>query len=319
MARASKILVVLSEGAKGVPAAWRTGAGADRFAVVRPGRLEETARDAGRIDAVFFQVDEDGRAPAPLKDLKRFSRGAPLLPFRLEPPASRPRRRNGRRSPRDTDVSVLPITPTLDASLLEAVLEREKQLSDQRQRVRRAVLEARDATARMRALTAIVRLTGRELDPHRIIDVAMERVGEFLKLRAWLFLLADPEQGLLTVERTSGEGLGAMKGKRLGIGEGVAGRAAQRRQPVILDDAGAGDASVPDLPKSMPARSVLAVPLMSRRRLFGVTLARGRQRGGHFTNREGRRLSLALEPAAGAIDNALLLQRSEELSVTDDL
>src|SRR3989442_5548407 len=184
MARASKILVVLLDGAKGVPAAWRTGAGADRFAVVRLEHLEEKARDAGRIDAVLFQVDEGGRPPAPLKDLKRFSRGAPLLPFRLEPSASRPRRRNGRRSPHDADPSVLPITRTLDVSLFEAVLERERRLSDQRQRVRRAVLEARDATARMRALTAIVRLTGRELDPHRIIDVAMERVGEFLNLRA---------------------------------------------------------------------------------------------------------------------------------------
>jgi len=319
MARASKILVVLVDGAKGVPAAWRTGAGADRFAVVRPERLEEKARDASRIDAVLFQVDEGGRAPAPLKDLKRFSRGAPLLPFRLESPASRPRRRNGRRAPRAADPSVLPIAPNLDAGLLEAVLEREKQLADQRQRVRRAVLEARDAAARMRALTAIVRLTGRELDPHRIIDVAMERVGEFLNLRAWLFFLADPEQGLLTVERTSGEGLGAMKGRRLGIGEGVAGRAAQRRQPVILDDAGAGDASVPDLPKAMPARSVLAVPLLSRGRLIGVLVAVDRQRVGHFTNRDARLLSLTLEPASVAIDNALLLKRSEELSITDDL
>src|SRR3989442_2720730 len=110
-----------------------------------------------------------------------------------------------------------------------------------------------------------------------------------------------------------------MKGKRLGIGEGVAGRAAHRRPPVILDDAAAGDASVPDLPKSMPARSVLAVPLLSRGRLIGVLVAVDRQRVGHFTNRDARLLSLTLEPAAVAIDNALLLKRSEELSVTDDL
>jgi diguanylate cyclase (GGDEF)-like protein len=319
MERGSKILVVLADGAKGVPAAWRKGSGAERFAVVRSGRLEEKAPGARPIDAVLFQVDDSGRAPAPLKDLKRISRGAPLLPFRIEPRAADPRRRKGARSPRDADPDILPIDPSLDARFLEALLEREKQLADQRQSVRRAMLDARDATARMRALTAIVRLTGSELDPHRIIDVAMERVGEFRNLRAWLFLLADPEQGLLTVERTCGEGMGAMKGKRLAIGEGVAGRAAQRRQPVILDDAGAGDASVPDLPKSLPARSMLAVPLLSRGRLIGVLVAVDRLRAGHFTNQDARLLSLLLEPAAVAIDNALLLKKSEELSVTDDL
>jgi diguanylate cyclase (GGDEF)-like protein len=313
MARGSKILVVLADGAKGLPSAWRPGRARDRFTLVRSSGLAARPPVAGRVDVVLFQVDDAGRPPAPMSQLKRLDRNALLLPFRLE------RSGGGARPARDTDLSVLKIGPTMDERLLETLLDREKQLADQRQRVRRAALEARDATSRMRGLTTIVRLTGSELDPHRIIDVAMERVGEFLKLRAWLFLLADPEQGLLTVERTGGEGMGAMRGKRLGIGEGAAGRAAQRRQPVILDDAGPGDASMPDLPKSNPARSVLAVPLLSRGRLIGVLVGLDRQRAGHFTSQDARLLSLLLEPAAVAIDNALLLKRSEELSVTDDL
>src|SRR5262245_59609209 len=254
-----------------------------------------------------------------MKELKRLSRGAPLLPFRLEPSGPRERRRSRRASISESDLPILPIHQGLDTRLLETILEREIHLAEQRQRVRRFALEARDASARMNALTAIVRLTGNELDPHRIIDVSMERVGEFLKPRAWLFLLADPEQGTLSVERTGGEGTGPLKGKRFGIGEGVAGRAAQRRQPVILDEAGGGDASLPDLPKSLPPCSVLAMPLLSRGRLIGVLVTVRRQRVGCFTNRDARLLSVLLEPAALAIDNALLLKKSEELSVTDDL
>src|SRR5258705_6265778 len=91
MPRGSKILVVLVDGAKGVPAAWRNADGADRFAVVGPDRLEEKVRGVDRIDAVLFQVDDGGPASAPLKELRRISRGAPLLPFRLERSAARPR------------------------------------------------------------------------------------------------------------------------------------------------------------------------------------------------------------------------------------
>jgi diguanylate cyclase (GGDEF)-like protein len=319
MARGSKILVVVADGAKGLPAAWRPGAARDRFVVVRSSDLAAMPPVAGRIDIVLFQLDEAGRPTAPMRKLKGVERSALLLPFRLEQSGGRSRLRGDARPARDTDLGLLRIGRTMDERLLETLLDREKQLADQRQRVRRSALEARDATSRMRGLTTIVRLTGSELDPHRIIDVAMERVGEFLHLRAWLFLLADPEQGLLTVERTGGEGMGAMRGKRMGIGEGAAGRAAQRRQPVILDDAGPGDASMPDLPKSNRARSVLAVPLLSRGRLIGVLVALDRTRVGHFTGQDARLLSLLLEPAAVAIDNALLLKRSEELSVTDDL
>ena len=319
MARASKILVIVDDGARGLPAAWRPGRAADRFTVIRASGLAPRPRAVGRVDVVLYQVDDSGRPPASMRLLKRLDRNALLLPFRLERSGGGARRRRGARPPRDTDLSLLKIGPTVDVRLLETLLDREKQLADQRQRVRRAALEARDTSSRMRGLTTIVRLTSSELDPHRIIDVAMERVGEFLKLRAWLFLLADPEQGLLTVERTGGEGMGALRGKRLGIGEGAAGRAAQRRQPVILDDAGPGEASMPDLPKSNPARSVLAVPLLSRGRLIGVLVGLDRQRAGHFTGQDARLLSLLLEPAAVAIDNALLLKRSEELSVTDDL
>lgn len=319
MARSSKILVVLEDGAKRLPAAWRAGDESDRFAILRAGRPGEKPPAAGRFDAVLYQVDDGGRAASSMKELKRLSRGAPLLPFRLERPGSRTRPRSRRSSDSVSDLPILPIHQGLDARLLETILEREIQLAEQRQRMRRFALEARDAAARMNALTAIVRLTGNELDPHRIIDVSMERVGEFLHPRAWLFLLADQEQGTLSVERTGGEGMGPLKGKRFGIGEGVAGRAAQRRQPVILDEAGGGDESLPDLPKSLPRCSVLAMPLLSRGRLIGVLVTVGRQRIGCFTNRDARLLSILLEPAALAIDNALLLKKSEELSVTDDL
>jgi len=319
MARVSKVLVVLADGARRLPAEWRGSGARNRFTVVRASRLAERPTEASRVDAVLFQIDESGRSASPPRQLRRLGPNALLVPFRLVPPGGERRRRGASGAHGDGDSGVLRIGPRLDERLLETLLDRERQLAEQRRCARAAIHEARATASRMRGLTTIVRLTGSELDPHRIVDVAMERVEEFLELRAWLFLLADPEQGILTVERTGGEGVGSMRGRRIGIGEGAAGRAAQRRQPVILDDAGPGDASMPDLPKSHPARSVLAVPLLSRGRLIGVLVGLDRRRAGHFTGQDARLLSLLLEPAAVAIDNALLLKRSEELSVTDDL
>ncbi|HEV8701650.1 MAG TPA: sensor domain-containing diguanylate cyclase [Candidatus Polarisedimenticolia bacterium] len=315
----SKILVVLLDGTQGGRSAWRSRGDSERFTVTRFGRLKEKALKSHGIDAVLYQVDETGESAARLREIKRLARGAPLLPFRLQSTQGR-RPARGRARPRpEGEAPAIPITLPVDPALVEVLIDRERQLADLRQRVRRESLRSRDAEARMQAHAAIVRLTSNELDPQRIMDVAMERVREFLALRAWMFLMSDPEQGLLTVERTFGEGMGALKGRRYGMGEGVAGRAAQRRQPVLLDDAGTSAFGPADPSKPVPARSVVAVPLLSRGRLIGVVAAVDRVRAGHFTNHDARLLATLLEPAGVAIDNALLLRKSEELSITDDL
>ncbi|HXH28513.1 MAG TPA: sensor domain-containing diguanylate cyclase, partial [Candidatus Polarisedimenticolia bacterium] len=74
-----------------------------------------------------------------------------------------------------------------------------------------------------------------------------------------------------------------------------------------------------ELPRRLVARSVLAVPLMSRGRVIGVLEAVSGTSGPRFRAPDARLLSLLLEPAAVAVDNAVLLRRSEELSITDDL
>ena len=63
---------------------------------------------------------------------------------------------------------------------------------------------------------------------------------------------------------------------------------------------------------------VISVPLRCRGRLTGVVALRARG-GRPLAAGTKRRLAALLEPLAVALDAALLLKRSEELSVTDDL
>ncbi|PYS94217.1 MAG: hypothetical protein DMF50_12740 [Acidobacteria bacterium] len=318
--RDAKILVVLEDGAKASRIVPASGAARAPLVAATFGRLPEKDLRRGAIAAVLYQSSANGRVRAEaLHRLRRLAPAVPVLPFRLAVNTRRPAREPRRRALGDAEPITL--TAPLDAAQVLDVVEREIQIGELRQRVRRILLEARGQEMTLRALAAIVRTTGNELDPHRIVDLAMEQVRAFLKLRAWLFLLADPEQGLLTVEQTGGEGLAACRGTRVGLGEGIAGRAAQLRQPVLVEDVGVDGTTygAPELPQHLAARSVLAVPLLSRGRVIGVLEAVDRTTSGRFRSDDARLMSLLLEPAAVAMDNALLLRRSEELSITDDL
>jgi hypothetical protein len=276
-------------------------------------RLGEERPSPGRIDAILYPVERRSRVTRErLSRLRRLAPRSLLLPYRI-----------GRCSARTVDRGAACgiLTAPLDPSLIEALVCRERRIVEFRQRARNASARTREREERLRSFAAIVRATGRELDPHRIIDLAMGEVHRFLKPRAWLFLLVDPDVGLLTIEKTVGEGLGGQAGRKIGVGEGVAGRAAQRRRTVLVEeiDLRGANAIAPELPTDLEPRSVIAVPLLSRGRVIGVVEVVDMQARHQLRASDARLLALLLEPAAVAIDNALLLRKSEELSITDDL
>lgn len=107
---------------------------------------------------------------------------------------------------------------------------------------------------------------------------------------------------------------------RVKIGEGVAGWVAQTGQPTIVNDA----ASDPrftgkfDSKTQFRTRSILCAPLISRGRTIGVVEIINRL-GGRFTQADLDILLTLVEPCAIAIENAVLFQRAEQLTITDDL
>ena len=310
--RAKTILVILGKGAT-PRAVLGPGPRSAAFQTVRWPRLSDEIARLGRVEAILYPADERGSGPVDrLARLRRLAPGALLLPYRV---AGRGGRRPARRAPSAT------LATPLSPESIEAMVLRERQLGAARQRVRMIASRGREREQKLRSFAAIVRATGRELDPHRIIDLAMGEVRRFLNPRAWLFLRADPDLGILTIEQVEGEGLAFLKGRRLALGEGLAGRAAQRRQPVLVEEVGlrGAESIAPELPDTLNPRSVIAVPLLSRGRVIGVLEAVDTSTGRPLRAADARLLALLLEPAAVAIDNALLLRKSEELSITDDL
>lgn len=99
-------------------------------------------------------------------------------------------------------------------------------------------------------------------------------------------------------------------GKRLKPGEGVAGRVAQSRQPMRIDDYSTWEDRAPQY-EGIPLRAVLEVPMLYAGELIGVLTADetgDSQR--KFTEADERLLSLFASQAAGAIHSARLFEKT---------
>jgi signal transduction histidine kinase len=101
-------------------------------------------------------------------------------------------------------------------------------------------------------------------------------------------------------------------------GQGILGRLIVDPQPLRLRDLGAHDQSVGFPPNHPDMRSFLGVPVRVREIVFGNLYLCDKRGADEFTEGD-ERLAIALATAAGvAIENARLMERTEEVAVIED-
>ncbi len=178
----------------------------------------------------------------------------------------------------------------------------------------------RTSERRLTILTDIVKTANSLLEPRKIIELVMARVQELIPSEAWSILLVDEERQELSFELALGEKGKDVSGLRVKIGEGIAGWVAQTGQPTIVNDVGRDTRFTQkfDQQTRFRTRSVLCAPLVSRGRTIGVVEIINRE-GGRFTETDLELLLTLVEPCAIALENATLFQRTEQLTITDDL
>jgi sigma-B regulation protein RsbU (phosphoserine phosphatase) len=93
--------------------------------------------------------------------------------------------------------------------------------------------------------------------------------------------------------------------KRIKVGEGVTGQAAQLRQAVLIDDVTNDPRYISAVPN---VRSELAIPLITKNRVIGVIDLEAREPG-YFTEEHQRVLTLVASRMAAGIENAQLYTR----------
>ena len=178
----------------------------------------------------------------------------------------------------------------------------------------------RATTQRLTVLSDIVKTANSILEPRKIIELIMARIQELIPSEAWSMLMVDEERQELTFELALGEKGKDVAAHRVKMGEGVAGWVAQSGKPTMVNDTSKDPrfATRFDSQTHFQTRSILAAPLVSRGRTIGVVEIINRA-GGGFTQQDLDLLLALVEPCAIAIENAMLFQRTEQLTITDDL
>lgn len=202
-------------------------------------------------------------------------------------------------------------------------------LLDAAGRVEACVLANTDITDRKRGEVEIERRahefaalleTSRELavpqDLPALLRTIVERATELLSAACGGIYLYDPVRGDLEVTVATHPAIPL--GIRLGFGEGMAGRVAQSRQPLIVDDYQNWEGRSHKL-EGIPVKGVVEVPMIHQGELIGVLLIEEVDdpgpSNGHiwrrFTEHDVHLLSLFAAQAASAVHNARLLQETQ--------
>jgi diguanylate cyclase (GGDEF)-like protein len=184
---------------------------------------------------------------------------------------------------------------------------------------RRARAEGTSAR-RLALLTDVVKTANSILEPRKVIELVVERIQQLIPSEAWSLMMVDEETRELVFEAALGARARDVAAFRLKIGEGVAGWVAETGKPAIVNDTARDSRFSPRVDKrtQFETRSILCAPLISRGRTIGV-LEIINKRGGPFTRADLQLVLTLVEPCAIAIENAILFQRTEQLTITDDL
>jgi diguanylate cyclase (GGDEF)-like protein len=169
----------------------------------------------------------------------------------------------------------------------------------------------RSRVDRRETLVEIIRAVHATLEPAEIADLIIERAAHWMPAPCWAVVSADPS-GQLSVLAERG-----VSEENEADVRAVAKWVMHRGEDFSTDDL-KSDARV----RATVIGAVLALPLAGRDRRVGALVAFDRAAASQKPKLAPRLLQsvhLLLEPAAMALDSALLLKRAEELSVTDDL
>lgn len=177
---------------------------------------------------------------------------------------------------------------------------------------RLAELEEREQQLRA-SLARLGQTLSSSLDLNRMLSVVVDTARDTLRADRALLALFTPERDALYTK--VGRGLDG-HGLRVRLGEGLVGSVAERGTPILIP--GKGPAPTP-APGEPTGASQLVVPMLVRGRVLGVLSLLRDGESEPFTEVDLETVRSFATQASVAVENVMLHQEAQRLSVTDPL
>ncbi|HXI61840.1 MAG TPA: GAF domain-containing protein [Pyrinomonadaceae bacterium] len=182
----------------------------------------------------------------------------------------------------------------------ERVEEERSKLFEREQRSR---LELEATMERMRQVQIVTEVALAHLSLDKLLAELLDRVRDSMDVDTVVILLLEENSELVA---WAAKGLELDVKIRVPVGAGFAGRVAERKAPIAIDDIEKADLHTPFL-REHGVKSLLGVPLLIEGRVLGVIHV-GRLVVRPFTDGDTRLLELVAFRVAMAIDNARLFE-----------
>ncbi|MDJ0756965.1 MAG: GAF domain-containing sensor histidine kinase [Ardenticatenaceae bacterium] len=177
-------------------------------------------------------------------------------------------------------------------------------MTNQRLQVRARQLET---------LMGVIHSINAEQDVESLLDLMLEKAIELLKVEAGSILLVDEEARELEFKVVHSPSRDQLLGTRLPVGKGIAGQVAQTQEPIIVNDVDKASHwfSGVDAQIEFKTYSILTVPLIHQKEVWGVVQVVNKQNGAEFTDSDLQLLTAFAGEASVALKNADLLKQTD--------
>ncbi len=167
----------------------------------------------------------------------------------------------------------------------------------------------RQKTRTLYLIDKVLTLDNRANDPRKLVDGLLALVGDDMQAQRCSLMLRAPEPGYLYLAAARGLAPHIVEGSRIAIGEGVSGRVAATREPLLVQDV----AEAPSHPllqdQYFTTGSFISFPLIYHNELVGVVNLTNRAQRGVFIEEDVERVRLLALVIALVVLHARLADR----------
>ncbi|MFN3699641.1 MAG: HD domain-containing phosphohydrolase, partial [Dictyoglomus sp.] len=154
-----------------------------------------------------------------------------------------------------------------------------------------------------------------KLNLHELLELIMSLVKDKLNVEACSLMLLDSNKKELSFEVALGDKGEEIKRYTIKVGEGIAGKVAESKKPIISNNVAKNPLFEPkfDYLTSFKTKSLICVPIICQDEIIGVIEIINKKNSEKFSKSDLRLLQAIANQSAIAIKNALLYQELKDL------